>query len=118
MEPIAITLIVFLSITLIVGTYLLTRHRERIQMIEKGMTAEEIRSMIQFGGFKTDPLSSLKWGMVFIGVGLAVVTGIWLHNALHGRRRGDTGTDRAVRRDRTGRILLHRQTARHGSAAH
>jgi hypothetical protein len=81
MEPIAITLIVFLSITLIIGTYLLTRHRERIQMIEKGMTAEEIRSMIQFGGFKTDPLSSLKWGMVFIGVGLAVVTGIWLHNA-------------------------------------
>jgi hypothetical protein len=81
MEPVAITLIVFLSITLIIGTYLLTRHRERIQMIEKGMTAEEIRSMIQFGGFKTDPLSSLKWGMVFIGVGLAAVTGMWLHNS-------------------------------------
>ena len=81
MEPVAITLIVFLSITLVIGTYLLTRHRERIQMIEKGMTAEEIRSMIQFGGFKSDPLASLKWGMVFIGVGLAAVTGMWLHNA-------------------------------------
>jgi hypothetical protein len=81
MEPVAITLIIFLSVTLIVGTFLLTRHRERIQMIEKGMTAEEIRGMIQFGGFKPNPLSSLKWGMVFIGVGLAAVIGMWLHSA-------------------------------------
>jgi hypothetical protein len=81
MEPVAIILIIFLSITLIVGTFLLTRHRERIQMIEKGMTAEEIRSMIQFGGFKPNPLSSLKWGMVFIGVGLAAITGLWLQSA-------------------------------------
>ena len=81
MEPVAIILIIFLSITLIIGTFLLTRHRERIQMIEKGMTAEEIRSMIQFGGFKPNPLSSLKWGMVFIGVGLAALIGMWLQHA-------------------------------------
>lgn len=86
MQDIAIVSIVFLSITLVIGTYLLTRHRERTLIIEKGLTPEEIRALAGEGSFRTNPLSSLKWGMVFIGVGLAALTGIWLHEMfmMHG----------------------------------
>lgn len=83
MENFAIVLIVFLSITVIIGTYLLTRHRERTQIIEKGLTAEEIRALAMAGGFRSDPLSSLKWGMVFVGIGLASTLGVWLNAAFH-----------------------------------
>ena len=81
MQDILIVFIVFLSITLVIGTFLLTRHRERTLIIEKGMTPDEIRALAGAGSFRTNPLSSLKWGMVFIGAGLAALIGMWLHEA-------------------------------------
>jgi hypothetical protein len=83
MEGIAIVTIVFLSFTLIIGTWLLTRHRERTQIIEKGLNAEEIRALAHSGGFRSDPLNSLKWGMVFVSVGLAALIGVWLESTYH-----------------------------------
>ncbi len=83
MQDIAIVSIVFLSITLVIGTFLLTRHRERTLIIEKGLSSEEIRALAGTGAFRTDPLSSLKWGMVFVGVGLAALIGVWLESMYH-----------------------------------
>lgn len=83
MEGIAIVTIVFLSFTLVIGTWLLTRHRERTQIIEKGLNAEEIRALAHSGGFRSDPLSSLKWGMVFVAVGLAALIGVWMDSVMH-----------------------------------
>ena len=83
MQEIAIVSIVFLSITLVIGTYLLTRHRERTMIIEKGMSPDEIRALASTGGFRAHPLSSLKWGIVFISVGLAALIGVWLEAMYH-----------------------------------
>jgi hypothetical protein len=55
-------------------------------MIEKGMAAEEIKSLYarsawRSGPGRSDPLSSLKWGMICIGVGAAILLGMWLRDA-------------------------------------
>jgi hypothetical protein len=78
MEGAVIVLIVFFSITLIFGIYAYTRHRERMAMLDKGLSAEDIRSINAFGMTRINPLSSLKWGIVFITIGVAVLTGMWL----------------------------------------
>jgi hypothetical protein len=52
-------------------------------IIEKGMTSEDIRALAESGGFKTNPLSSLKWGMVFTSVGIAALLGVWSESVFH-----------------------------------
>ncbi len=75
---ILIPLVFFLTIGAVIGSYILTRHKERMNMIEKGMKAEDIQSLYKKQMFQLNPLSSLKWGMVFVFVGLAIIIGIWL----------------------------------------
>ena len=48
--------------------YLLVRRKERMALIEKGVSAELLES-----SNKTP--SSLKWGMLFVGVGLGLLIG-------------------------------------------
>jgi hypothetical protein len=69
----------FLATAAVLAVHLLTRHRERTLMIEKGMQSEEIKAMFGRRWFTTNPLGSLKWGMLFVAVGLAALIGIWLH---------------------------------------
>lgn len=76
-EPL-IPIILFLTIGGIWGFALLTRHKERMAMIDKGLKAEDIKSLYERGTLRVNPLSSLKWGMVFVSIGLAVLVGIWL----------------------------------------
>jgi hypothetical protein len=64
----------FLCTAAVWGAYVFTRHRERMVMIEKGLKSEEIKSLYERGTFRLNPLSSLKWGMIFVGIG----TGIFL----------------------------------------
>jgi hypothetical protein len=68
----------FLSVGAVWAVFLLTRHRERTMMIEKGMQSEEIKAMYARRWFTVNPLTTLKWGMLFVGVGLAALVGIWL----------------------------------------
>ncbi|MDL1892335.1 hypothetical protein FBQ87_05525 [Sphingobacteriales bacterium CHB3] len=77
-----IPLAFFLTIGGIWGSIVLTRHKERMSMIERGLKAEEIKSLYERNAFRIDPLSSLKWGMVLIGVGLAIMLGILLTESL------------------------------------
>jgi len=71
----------FTTVMLIGGSAIIGRHRERMGMIEKGMKADDIKAM--FGGSfrEAHPLSSLKWGIVLVCVGLAVMLGLFLHSA-------------------------------------
>ncbi|HET6272302.1 MAG TPA: DUF6249 domain-containing protein [Bacteroidota bacterium] len=73
-----IPIIFFLTIGGIWGFTLLTRHKERMTMIDKGLKAEDIKSLYERGTLRTNPLSSLKWGMIFVSIGLAVLIGVWL----------------------------------------
>ncbi|MEW6510258.1 MAG: DUF6249 domain-containing protein [Bacteroidota bacterium] len=73
-----IPIIFFLSTAAVLAVYLFTRHRERVLMIDKGMQSDEIKAMYARRWFKANPLGSLKWGMLFVGIGLAALLGIWL----------------------------------------
>ncbi len=66
------TVLFFFSVASIWGAIIFTRHRERVMMIEKGLSAEEIRSLYA-RAVRNRPLLALKWGMLFISVGLAIV---------------------------------------------
>ncbi|MBL7964992.1 MAG: polysulfide reductase NrfD [Flavobacteriales bacterium] len=51
--------------------YFFTRHRERMNLIDKGLTAEAFRR-------SEDPARTLKYGMLLMGVALGLVTGYLL----------------------------------------
>ena len=69
----------FLTVAGIWGFTLLTRHKERMTMIEKGLSAEDIKALYHRGTLRISPLSSLKWGMIFVAVGVAGIIGMWIH---------------------------------------
>jgi len=79
--PIAIVGITFLSIVAIVASAVLTRHRERTMMIQKGLSPEEIKAIYAGDSSPANPLRPLKWGLVLIAIGLAIILGLWLEAA-------------------------------------
>lgn len=70
MEPAVIVLIVFGSTGAILWKFFDSRHKERMAMIDKGVSASELKGNITF---KSDPLSSLKWGLVALFAGLGIL---------------------------------------------
>ena len=75
---IVIPLVFFLVVGAIWGSYILTRHKERVSMLDKGLKPEDIKQLYQRGSLQVNPYSSLKWGIVFVAIGLAVLIGMWL----------------------------------------
>lgn len=68
----------FVTIAAIWGGIILTRHKERMTMIEKGLKAEEMKSLYERKPFMVNPIGSLKWGILFVSIGIGVLLGIWL----------------------------------------
>lgn len=66
---------IIVAIVLVVSS----RHRERVAMIEKGLSSEEIKAMYT-RDVRRDPLSSLKWGLILVLAGMAVMLGVWLRD--------------------------------------
>jgi len=54
--------------------YFNNRHKERMAMIEKGVSASDLRGAPMREWLRANPLSSLKWGLLamFVGIGLFV----------------------------------------------
>lgn len=73
-----IPMVFFLTVGGIWGLLALTRHKERMTMIDKGLKGEDIKSMYERGTLRMNPLSSLKWGIVFMGIGVAILVGMFL----------------------------------------
>ena len=48
-------------------------------MIQKGLSSDEIRAMYTRGEVRRDPFTSLKWGILFLLTGLAILLGNYLH---------------------------------------
>ena len=63
----------FAGVATIFWKYFDTRHRERMAVIEKGLLKEDLKYLYT-SVWKTNPYSSLKWGMLaaFIGIGIIV----------------------------------------------
>lgn len=72
-----IPIIMFLVLGIIVVTYIFYKSRERQLLIEKGLSAEEIK---QFFEHKRDPFSLLKIGTITIFFGLGLGFGMMLED--------------------------------------
>jgi hypothetical protein len=75
-----IPLVVVLSTAAVLITWLSSRNRERMAMIEKGLSSDEIKAMYA-RDVRRDPLQSLKWGILFVLGGIALMLGNYLHQA-------------------------------------
>ena len=77
---ILIPLVFFFVIGAVWGSYILTRHKERLTMLDKGLRPEDIKLLYQKSAMQVNPYGSLKWGIVFVAIGLAVIIGMLLRN--------------------------------------
>jgi hypothetical protein len=76
--------IIFLAgIAGVLITYITSRHKERMTMIERGMASEEIKALYSRDTSRRDPISSLKWGILFLFIGLAILLGNYLRAQFH-----------------------------------
>ena len=80
-HEVIIPIAVFLSIAGVLITLIASRHKERLTMIEKGLSAEDIKALYA-RQVKYNPLSVLKWGILFVFVGIAILLGNYI-NALY-----------------------------------
>ena len=73
-EEILIPIFLFGGIAAVLYKYIETRHKERMTIIEKGLVNEDLKHLYSRSVWKTNPYSSLKFGMLaaFIGVGILV----------------------------------------------
>jgi hypothetical protein len=78
-HEVIIPVVFFLSIVAVWSFIVLTRHKERMTMIEKGLKPEDMKALYERGTWRINPMSSLKWGMIFVGVGIAALIGMYLH---------------------------------------
>ncbi|MBA4312574.1 MAG: hypothetical protein C0417_08080 [Chlorobiaceae bacterium] len=76
-EEVLIPITMFLTTAAVLIIWLVTRHRERVSMIEKGLTSDEIKAMFQ-REIKRDPFTSLKWGLMALLAGVAILLGNYL----------------------------------------
>ncbi len=82
MVAILIPIVFLLATAAVLVVWTTTRHRERMAMVEKGLSTDEIKAMYS-RSVQHDPLSSLKWGILFVFGGLAVLLGNLLHEYYH-----------------------------------
>lgn len=68
----------FAMVAVVLAAYILTRHKERITIIDKGLKAEDYAALYKHSARDAHPLSSLKWGLIFCLVGIGVLVGLWL----------------------------------------
>ena len=72
MDPVMIPILVPLGVFAMVFGLRYFENKERMSMIEKGMDPGLRRRR------PNSPLTSLKWGLVLLGVGLGLVIAYWL----------------------------------------
>jgi hypothetical protein len=74
-----VPIVMFIAAGAVLITYISAKHRERMSMIEKGMSSEDIKALYT-RDVRRSPLGSLKWGILFVMAGLAVLVGNLLHS--------------------------------------
>jgi hypothetical protein len=76
--PMTVSITFFTLIGLIFYYHTTTRHKERMAMLEKGFSAEQIRAIAHRVFKGQSPLASLKWGIIILSVGVAIIVGNFL----------------------------------------
>ena len=83
MAELIVPTIFFLVVGGIIASFVLTRHKERMTMLDRGLSPEDIKQLYERSAGRFNPYSSLKWGIVFVSIGLAVVIGMWLREVTY-----------------------------------
>jgi Domain of unknown function (DUF6249) len=79
-----IPVFLFLVVGATITVALLTRHRERVTMLDKGLSPQDIKSLYERSTSRPPNIyGSLKWGIVAIAIGLAILLGMWLQEQFH-----------------------------------
>lgn len=74
--PIVSTIAFFTAIVIPLFVHIRSRHRERMALIEKGIVNEDVKYL--YSHPRISPYSSLKWGLMFLFVGIAIaVAMLW-----------------------------------------
>jgi hypothetical protein len=76
MAEVFVPIIFFFVVGGIIASFVLTRHKERMTMLDRGLSPEDIKQLYDRSTGKSNPYSSLKWGIVFVSIGLAVIAGM------------------------------------------
>jgi len=84
MDPVFVGILVPLAFFGVVAAVLLkhfdTRHKERMAMIDKGVNPADFKSTTPFRLWQGNVLSNLKWGLLFVFVGIGLLVGLQLEN--------------------------------------
>jgi hypothetical protein len=85
MSPVEVIIpvVFFLTIGIIWAGVILTRHRERMTFIEKGLRPEDMKALYERSSSKPNFHGALKWGMVFMAIGLAILIGMYLRETFY-----------------------------------
>jgi hypothetical protein len=83
-SEILIPITLFMMIGVIVWVSVTTRHKERMTLIEKGLNPSEYEGLKAFKaqGLFSNPMASLKWGMVMVSLGLGLLVGFIISYAM------------------------------------
>ncbi len=79
-EGIVAMVFFFTTIMVIVGITVVSRHRERMTIFEKGLNPEDLKVLYAKSLRPSDPRTSLKWGILLVMVGAGLMLGLWLHD--------------------------------------
>jgi len=82
-----IPIVLFISAAAVIIMNIASRHRERLTMIEKGLSAEDIKTLFSREQRRDNSLGVLKWGILAIFVGAAVLVGNYL-DSVYGLKDG------------------------------
>src|SRR5260221_2280 len=74
-----IPIVAIISTAAVFISYFSSRQRERLTMIEKGLSSDEIKALYA-REVRRDPLNSLKWGILAVLAGVAIMLGNYLHD--------------------------------------
>lgn len=77
-DVIIVPIVLFIALAVVIVAYISARHRERMSMIDKGMSSDDIKALYA-REIRRNPLGSLKWGILLVMAGLAVLVGNYLH---------------------------------------
>ncbi|MFH0988967.1 MAG: DUF6249 domain-containing protein [bacterium] len=80
MEEVLVPITIFGGLAVVLIVYFNNQHRERMAMIEKGLNLADAKGTPLREMFRLNPLSSLKWGLLALFIGVGFIVGIYLHN--------------------------------------
>jgi len=86
MEPLIIIVFLIGGATIVAYSYFSGRHKEHMAMIEKGLKPADYKGLVFSLGTKADPLSSLKWGLLAVFIGIGFFAGLAMTEFAHFQR--------------------------------